>query len=52
MPRDVRATAAFPPPLKRFPIRGTHLINKKSLRFKELEPVLIEKVAQLFRNML
>jgi hypothetical protein len=37
---------------KRFLIRWTHLIEKESLRFKELEHVLIEKVDQLFRNML
>jgi len=29
-----------------------HLVEKESLRFKELEHVLIEKVEQLFRNML
>ncbi len=38
--------------LERFPIRWNHLIEKESLRFKELEHVLIEKVEQLFRNML
>jgi hypothetical protein len=38
--------------LERFPIRWNHLIEKESLRFKELEHVLIEKVDQLFRNML
>ena len=37
-------------PLERFPIRWDHLIGKESLRFKELEHVLIEKVGQLFRN--
>ena len=36
----------------RFPIRRNHLIEKESLKFKELERVLIEKVEQLFRNML
>jgi penicillin-binding protein 1A len=35
---------------KRFLIRWTHLIEKESLRFKELEHVLIEKVDQLFRK--
>jgi hypothetical protein len=35
--------------LERFPIRWTHLIGKESLGFKELEHVLIEKVARLFR---
>jgi hypothetical protein len=38
--------------LERFPIRGNHLIEKESLRFKELEHVLIEKVDHLFRNLL
>ncbi len=38
--------------LERFPIRWNHLIEKESLRFKDLEHVLIEKVDQLFRNML
>ena len=38
--------------LERFPIRWNHLIEKELLRFKELEHVLIEKVGQLFRNML
>jgi hypothetical protein len=35
---------------ERFPIRGTHLIEKESLRFKELDHVLIEKVERLFRE--
>ncbi len=38
--------------LERFPIRWNHLIEKETLKFNELEPVLIEKVGQLFRNML
>jgi len=38
--------------LERFPIGWNHLIEKESLKFKELEHVLIEKVDQLFRNML
>ena len=38
--------------VERFPIRWNHLIEKKSLKIKELEHVLIEKVDQLFRNML
>ena len=38
--------------LERFPIRWNHLIEKELLRFKDLEHVLIEKVDQLFRNML
>jgi len=37
--------------LERFPIRWDHLIEQESLRIKELEHVLSEKVAQLFRNM-
>ena len=37
---------------ERLPYRWTHLIEKEPLRFKELEHVLIEKVEQLFRNML
>jgi hypothetical protein len=40
------------PRLERFPIRWNHLIEKESLRFKELEHVLIGIVGQLFRNML
>ncbi len=40
------------PVLERFPIRWNHLIEKESLKFNELEHVPIEKVAQLFRNML
>jgi hypothetical protein len=36
-------------PLERFPI---HVIEKESLKFKELEHALIEKVDQLFRDML
>ncbi|WP_156964419.1 hypothetical protein [Methylocapsa aurea] len=39
------------PALERFPIRWNHLIEKESLKFNELEHVLIEKVDQLFRNM-
>ncbi len=38
--------------LERFPIVWNHVIEKESLNFKELEHVLIEKVAQLFRDML
>ncbi len=38
--------------LERFPIRGNHLIEKESLKIKEMEHVLIEKVSHLFRNML
>jgi hypothetical protein len=38
--------------LERFPIMWNHVIDKDSLKFKELEHVLIEKVEQLFRDML
>ena len=38
--------------LERFPITWNHVIEKESLNFKELEHVLIEKVEQLFRDML
>ncbi len=38
--------------LERFPIRWNHLIEKESLKIKELEHVRIEKVEQLFRDML
>jgi hypothetical protein len=37
---------------QRFPMGLNHLIEKESLRFKELGRVLIEKVGQLFWNML
>ncbi len=38
--------------LERFPITWKHVIEKESLDFKELEHALIEKVEQLFRDML
>jgi hypothetical protein len=38
--------------LERFPIMWNHVIEKESLNFKELEHVLMEKVEQLFRDML
>jgi hypothetical protein len=38
--------------LERFPIIWNHAIEKETLYFKELEHVLIEKVEQLFRDML
>jgi hypothetical protein len=38
--------------LERFPIRWNHLIKKQSLRFKELEHILMKKVAQLIRGVL
>jgi hypothetical protein len=34
--------------LERLPIRWKHLIEKETLKFKELEHVLIEKAGQLF----
>ncbi|MGH6822889.1 MAG: hypothetical protein ACREC4_05260 [Methylocella sp.] len=40
------------PYLERFPIAWNHVIERESLKFKELEHVLIEKVEQLFRDML
>jgi hypothetical protein len=38
--------------LERFPITWNHVIEKESLKFKELEHVLVEKVEQLFRDIL
>jgi CRP-like cAMP-binding protein len=38
--------------LERFPITWNHVIDKESPKFKELEHVLVEKVEQLFRDML
>jgi hypothetical protein len=38
--------------LERFPITWNHVIEKESLKFKELEHVLIEIVEQFFRDML
>ena len=38
--------------LERFPITWNHVIEKESLKFKEMEHVLIEKAEQLFREML
>ena len=38
--------------LERFPIRWNRRIEKEALKIKKLEHVLIEKVDQLFRNML
>ena len=38
--------------LERLPITWNHVIEKESLNFKELEHVLVEKVVQLFRDML
>ncbi len=38
--------------LGRVPIKWNHLIDRDSLKIKELEHVRIEKVEQLFRDML
>jgi hypothetical protein len=38
--------------LERYPISWNHLIEKESLKIKELEHVHIEKAGQLFRKML
>ncbi len=37
---------------ERFPIAWNHMIEKESLNINKLEHVLIEKVEQLFRDML
>ena len=37
--------------LERFPITWNHVIEKETLKIKELEHVGIEKVEQLFRDM-
>jgi hypothetical protein len=39
-------------PLERVPSKWNHLIDKDSLKIKELEHVRIEKVEQLFLDML
>jgi hypothetical protein len=49
--RAAPSTSWAPRP-QRFPIGWNHPIEKESLRCKELEHVGIEKVGQLFRNML
>ncbi len=38
--------------LERLPYTWNHVTEEESLKFKELERVLIEKVEQLFRDML
>jgi hypothetical protein len=38
--------------VERLPITSNHVIDKESLKIKILEQVLIEKVCQLFRNLL
>ncbi len=54
LPMD-SSTQPVPAPasaLERLPYTWNHVIEKESLKFKELEHVLIEKVDQLFRDML
>ncbi len=48
----LRCVLALRPPLERVPIKWNHLIDKDSLKIKELEHVGIEKVEQLFLDML
>ena len=38
--------------LERLPYTWNHVIDKESLKFKELEHVRVEKAEQLFRDML
>ena len=61
LPIQVVIRSNFPPgpwavarrhPLERFPITWNHAIEKESRKIKELEHVLIEKVEQLFWDML
>jgi hypothetical protein len=42
----------FEPWLERLSTEWNHSVDKRSLDFKELEHVLIEKTGQFFRNML
>jgi hypothetical protein len=49
---DFAAQPSLNKPLVRFPITWNHVIDKESPKFKELEHVLVEKVEQLFRDML
>jgi hypothetical protein len=44
----LRCVLALRPPLGRVPIKWNRLIDKDSLKIKELEHVGIEKVEQLF----
>ena len=48
----MKSPARATPELERFPITWKHVIDKESLKIKMLEQVLIEKVCQLFRNLL
>jgi hypothetical protein len=52
MDRALRCVLASRPPLARVPIKWNHLIDKDSLKINELEQVGIEKVEQLFLDML
>jgi len=47
-----RTTGARAISLERLSITWNHVIDKESLKIKTLEQVLIEKVCQLFRNLL
>ena len=49
IPCRFREAAAL---LEHFPIAWNHVIEKESLKCKDLEHVLIEKVEQLFRDIL
>jgi len=51
-PFSVRTSLIADSLLERFPITWNHVIDKESLKIKMLEQVLIEKVCQLFRNLL
>jgi hypothetical protein len=51
-PRMIKWRSAGFRSLERVPIKWNHLIDKDALKIKELEHVLIEKVEQLFRDML
>ena len=52
MDRALRCVLASRPPLERVPIKWNHLIDKDLLKINELEQVGIEKVEQLFLDML
>jgi hypothetical protein len=49
---NLRARHSFTFLLERVPFGRNRPIDKNALKFKELGHVLIEKVGQLFRNML
>ncbi len=52
MLQEGRRVAHAAASLGRFPITWNHVIDKESLKTKMLEQVLIEKVCQLFLNLL